>query len=63
MSHQHDDAILTMATYFVDNCILKIGRSSHSIDPALRYELIQWKANQIADLLDSFLNDLEQYSA
>ena len=60
MSHQHDDAILTMATYIVDTYYLKPGIEH---DPALRYELIQWKAHQIAPLLDNFLNDLEQYSA
>ena len=58
--HRYDDAILTMATYIVDNYYLKSG-TEH--DPALRYELIQWKAHQIAPLLNSFLIDLEQYSA
>ena len=60
MSYQHDDAILKVATYIVDTHYLKPGIER---DPALRYELIQWKYHQIGDLLDSLLSDLEQYSA
>ena len=59
---RNDDPILVMATYFVDTHLLKVGRGIDH-DPALRYELIQWKAHQIADLFNDLINNLEQYSA
>ena len=60
--YQYDEAILRIATHFVDAYFLKAGRGIDH-DPALRYELIQWKVHQIADLFNDLINNLEQYSA
>ena len=60
--YQYDEAILRIATHFVDAYFLKAGQDTNH-DPALRYELIQQKAHQISKYVINLFDNLEQYSA